>query len=153
MTTHSDALIPLLTFCWGEEPYAVPLATVREVARPGRITPVPGGSASLVGAIVLHGDILPVADVRGLLGLPPDPERMSDACVIVIKRQNSLNEPVGLLVDRIHEVRHAPADAIGDRELTPDRRPSTPRLLAGQVRAEDGSLINVLDVPQVLAAL
>jgi purine-binding chemotaxis protein CheW len=146
MTTDSDALIPLLTFRWGEETYAVPLAAVREVARPGRLTPVPGESATLVGATVLHGDILPVADVRGMLGLAADPGPMSDACVIVIKErsvQGGPGEPVGLLVDAIREVWQAPEDSLE----------KVSQLLAGQAHADDGSVVNVLDVPQVLAAL
>ena len=49
--------------------YAVPVASVREVIRTGRLTPVPGAPPAVLGITNLRGEILPVLDTGALLGL------------------------------------------------------------------------------------
>ena len=44
--------------------YAVSLASVREVIRPGGITPVPGAPEDVLGIVNLRGQIVPVLDGR-----------------------------------------------------------------------------------------
>jgi purine-binding chemotaxis protein CheW len=136
-----------LTFRWHEEMYAVPLAAVREVARPKRITPVPSGSSPWLGATVLHGDVLPVADVRGMFGLTAERERVPDGCVIVVETTSDAGEPVGLWVDAVCEVAHG-AEVDAGRADHPNAA-----MLMSRARIEDGVEIGVLDLAQVFAAL
>src|SRR5258706_15693017 len=65
----SSKAFAVLTFFWGEELYALPLGEIREVAKMGPLTPVPGLPAILLGAVNLRGEVLAVADVRTLFGL------------------------------------------------------------------------------------
>lgn len=151
MTTEDKVLIPLLTFCWGEETYAVPLAAVREVARLGRMTPVPGGSPTVIGAIVLHGEVLPVVDVRSVLGLALPSERTNAGNVIVVRDQSSPADLIGLYVDAIGEVLYVQEDQI--KEQGSDARSPSSGLLSEQIQPQEGGVIRVLHLPQVLGAL
>ncbi len=151
MTAENDTLIPLLTFHWGEEVYAVPLAAVHEVARPSRMTPVPGNSRTVIGAIVLHGEVLPVADVRGVLGLAVPPERTSTGHVIVVRDRGNPADLIGLHVDAIGEVLHVHEAEIRAQE-DGSQSPSS-GFFSGYVQSQDGDVIRVLHLPQVLSAL
>jgi len=71
--THEQASCDLLVFRLGTERYALPTSKVREIARPTRITPVPGTPAELPGIVSHHGTLLPVVDARPLLGLAFEP--------------------------------------------------------------------------------
>lgn len=58
-----------LLFQVGQETYAVPSASVREIMRYRAYTPVPGAPPQLPGIVSQRGAILPVVDLRALLGL------------------------------------------------------------------------------------
>ncbi len=49
--------------------YALSLTSVREVIRPGDITPVPGAPVDVLGVVNLRGQIVPVLDGRRRFGL------------------------------------------------------------------------------------
>lgn len=50
--------------------YALELATVREVLPLPAVTPVPGAPEPVLGLFNLRGNVLPLLDTAGLLGLP-----------------------------------------------------------------------------------
>ncbi|EFO79742.1 CheW protein [Oscillochloris trichoides DG-6] len=79
----------------GDEYYALAGSAVREVARWRSPTPVPGSPPLLPGIINQRGVVLPVVDLRRLLGIeaaPPD-----RATRLVIIHQSSVR--VALMVD------------------------------------------------------
>lgn len=151
MTAENDALIPLLAFRWGNEVYAVPLAAVREVARLGRMTPIPGGSRTIIGAIVLHGEVLPVVDIRGVLGLAASPECTNTGNVLVVRDQGNPADLIGLYVDAIGEVMYVQEAEIRAQEDSPQSLSS--RFFSGHIQSQNGDLIHVLHLSQVLGAL
>lgn len=53
----------------GADWYAVPLASIREVLEPRRITPLPEAPSSLLGVVNMRGEVVPVFDTGLLLGL------------------------------------------------------------------------------------
>src|SRR5712691_130838 len=61
-----------LLFAMGREMYALPADQVREVRPLGWLTPLPGTPAFLAGLINVRGRIVPVVDLRSLLGLNTD---------------------------------------------------------------------------------
>lgn len=67
-------------------PLALPVASLREVIPcPERLAPLPVPAAGICGAVRLRGGIIPVLDLRQVLGLPP-PATADSACVIVLMR-------------------------------------------------------------------
>lgn len=152
MSPRENRWGPLLTFRWGDEHYALPLALVREVVRPGRMTPVPGAPRALLGAMVLHGEVLAVADVRALLGLTivsNGQEKSSERAIgshrVIVAGEPGRDEAVGLLVDAVGEIWDGPMAWAGEEEAD--------GYVAGQVTAPDGATVAVLDLSRLLAAL
>ena len=87
-----------LVFAVGEGRYALPMEPVDEILRVPVLTPVPLSPAGIVGALNLRGRVLPVADLRHLLGYPesaPD----DHARILVTEARGGL----GLLVDAVLE--------------------------------------------------
>jgi len=87
----------MLRFALGEERFLAPLHSVREVAPLDSITQIPGLPFCFAGVTTFRGDIVPVVDVRGFLGLPDvRPERAESILVV-----ESDGAPVGVWVDRM----------------------------------------------------
>jgi purine-binding chemotaxis protein CheW len=59
----------VLLYALAEEQFALPMSDVREVLRWRVPTPIPGTPQAILGVIHHHGLVLPVIDIRSLLGL------------------------------------------------------------------------------------
>jgi purine-binding chemotaxis protein CheW len=55
----------------GADRYGIELTDVREVVPEPQLTPVPGAPSTVLGVVNLRGNVVPVLDTAGLLGLPP----------------------------------------------------------------------------------
>jgi purine-binding chemotaxis protein CheW len=88
-------------FSRGNRELALPIAAAREMLGGQTITPVPQAPPQLVGVLNLRGDLLPLVRIDGWLGLPPRPTSVTDQIVVV----ESAGVFLGILVDRVHEVR------------------------------------------------
>jgi purine-binding chemotaxis protein CheW len=101
-------LLELLVFALSGQICAVQARAVREVARFTDFSPVPGAPASLFGVTNLHGEILPVFDLRPLIGI-------AQATVTNLSRLLVLGEEreeLGLLADEVQEVRSVRRDEV-----------------------------------------
>jgi purine-binding chemotaxis protein CheW len=54
----------------GTESYSLPIANVREIAAIGDVAPLPGAPTAVLGVVNLHGKVLPVIELSGVLGVP-----------------------------------------------------------------------------------
>jgi len=134
--------IHLLLFTLGGESYAFPLERVREVVKPGPITPVPSVPEHILGVMNLRGEILPVLDPKRLLsgaGGTPTPQRR----IIVVKAPGM---SVGLLADGVEDAIEVKGSMEPPIATLPERQA---RYLQGQVNHE-GLLVGVLDVDTLL---
>jgi purine-binding chemotaxis protein CheW len=129
----------------GGELYAVDLRHVREVFEVETITPVPGMPSALVGVTNVRGAVIPVMDLRRMLGLAtagPTPQY-----AVIIKHGA---HQVGVLVERVPEIRTVQTD-----QLLPapsgDARESKPFLTA--VVRLDERMGGVVEVPTLLACV
>jgi purine-binding chemotaxis protein CheW len=95
------ALEEYLTFLLAGEEYAVPIERVREVARCPPVAEVPRAPGGVVGVVTVRGDVVPVLDPRGALGLPrgKGPEALGRLVIV-----DEGDGPCGLLVDAIASV-------------------------------------------------
>ena len=55
----------------GEDAYAVPMTTAREVVAAPETTPLPSAPAAVLGVCNVRGEIIPVFDSGTLLGIAP----------------------------------------------------------------------------------
>jgi purine-binding chemotaxis protein CheW len=99
-----------LTFCLEEEEYGLEILKVREIIGLMAITAVPRTPMYVKGVINLRGKVIPVIDFRLKFGLSEVPAT-DETCIIVVQVGQV---EVGLIVDRVSEVRDIVADEIED---------------------------------------
>ena len=102
-----------LAFAMGSEQYGVEILRVREITTASGLTPVPDQPACACGVIILRGRTVPVVSMHRRLGLGHDDCEDPGACVVVVDVVAPEGRlVVGLLVDRVAEVRFIPGDKI-----------------------------------------
>ena len=124
----------------GGEHYALPVEDVREIARMGRITPVPGAQAQVLGVWNLRGDVIAAVDLAAALGLvggagDEAPERGR----ILVAERGELR--AGLAVDEVVDVGALPETI----------EPTEGSYLEGMVLV-DRTPVGIVDVGALLAA-
>jgi purine-binding chemotaxis protein CheW len=120
----------------GGEHYALPIQQVLEATDVGDVTPVPGAPPEVLGVFNLRGQVLPVIDLRALLGLAEaaSPER------IVVAEQG--DRRAGLAVEAI----------IAVDELPDASEAATSEFVAGAALVGD-DLVGVLDLVAAFDAI
>lgn len=103
-----EEMLSVLVFYLSDERYAFPLEVVREVSRVGHITPLPGLPAAVLGATGLRGEVLPVLDLRHMLGLPERPPT-AESRLIVVQQGNIV---AAMLADRVEDVAALPTSTL-----------------------------------------
>jgi len=91
------------------ETYGIDVSNIREVLRVGRIRKVPGADPRLLGVINVRGVIVTVADMRRMIDVPVS-DITHESRIIIVELEE--DRPVGLLVDRVQEVRDIPEKRI-----------------------------------------
>ena len=127
--------------------FAVDVRSAREVVLFDEMTAVPRAPRHLVGVANLRGTVMPIVDVRALLGLPDAGPARSARTLVV--RDGALQAAV--VVDTVLGLEPfeemLPADSPGAVGLSGPRP-----LIAGWIRWANETLA-VLDVPKILASL
>jgi chemotaxis signal transduction protein len=133
-----DASERLLTFAVGGGLYALPIASVLEVAEAGGDACIPGVPSRTAWVMNHHGDALPVVSSAALLGLDaagvPAPEH-----VLVICARSAGAASLGLPVDRILGLVDGAGAVARDHDPIAERRPL------------NGRVANVLDAQRLVA--
>jgi purine-binding chemotaxis protein CheW len=128
------------------ELYALRSASVREVVRFRPWTPVPGAPATLPGIISQRGMILPIVELRALLGLEQAELTRAARLVIVVHDEVGM----AILVEEVLDLVAIPSDSI---ELAPaSLEPARARFLRGVARYERQP-VSLLDLDEVIAGL
>jgi purine-binding chemotaxis protein CheW len=99
--TEARPSIRVLSFCLGTEHYCFDITEAKEVFKPSSITRVPNTPGFVVGVTNLHGQIVPLVDIRYFLGLEQK-EGLSGTKAITTDTRGSL---IGLMVDDVDEAR------------------------------------------------
>ncbi|MGH7263989.1 MAG: chemotaxis protein CheW [Candidatus Rokuibacteriota bacterium] len=131
-------------FVLGSERFAVDVAAAREVVVLEDLTVVPRGPAHLIGVTNLRGYILPILDVRPLLGLPARPVAAGTRVLVVevgsVQAGIAIDGIRGLATfDEVLPLDDAARRAYGDFGL-------------GRLRYEDGKA-TLLAPARILAAI
>jgi purine-binding chemotaxis protein CheW len=118
---------------------ALPMSALREVVPCGRLERLPACAEGLLGAIDLRGVLVPVLDLRPLIGLQT--EALDWPCVVLVVHDGLI---LGLLCEGVTGVFRSEG-----RRLN---RVTQEALMAGSLRrADDASLISVLSPAALLA--
>jgi purine-binding chemotaxis protein CheW len=136
-------LIQAVLFSLDKEEYAARIDSVLEILRVAPIARVPAAPPHVRGVMNLRGRLLPVVELRTLLGLGPlaidDESRVIKATV--------LGRLVGLLVDRVSYVMSLSEDAF---EPPPRELGDRADFLAGVTLKGDGVVL-MLDLERTLS--
>lgn len=138
--------VPHVVFRVGGNRFAVALSDVNEILRPAGATAVPGSPAWLTGVANVRGDIVPVVELAGLLGVGAGGNA---GRALVVVRPTADDPGVGLLADDVVGIR--PLTDAGDLpgDIADDSRG---RFVAG-LADDRGRLVQRLDLDRVLAAV
>lgn len=98
----------LVVFRLNSELYGVDITRVQSILPMPQVTVVPGAPHFVQGIINMRGTLVPVVDARGRFDFPPLPEGQKQVVVIV----EVAGMQVGLIVDKVTEVRKVPGAAI-----------------------------------------
>jgi purine-binding chemotaxis protein CheW len=128
--------------------YAVSLASVREVIRPGDITPVPGAPEDVLGIVNLRGQIVPVLDGRRRFGLDGALEEGAEDARRVIVFDDS-GSVVGMRIDVIGDMLTFDADDVAPPPPGRAERRDDP--VSGVITRDDG-FIALVDVQKLCRA-
>lgn len=101
----------------GDRVVALPAARVRHVVRPSPLARLVECGAAISGLAVVHGELVPIADVSAVLHPGGDARPRSASHFVVLDDEESA---IGLLVDEVVELRplhpgEAAADSSGHR--------------------------------------
>jgi purine-binding chemotaxis protein CheW len=129
----------VILLCAGEREYALPLGCVVEVVRMVALTPSPGACGHLLGLLDLRGRVVPVIDLRPVLGVPAATPGLSTPICVV----EAGGRAFGLVADAVTDV-HPLTAPVERLELNPAGGP-----VAG-VTHVGGRVVSVLD-PEPLA--
>ncbi len=119
---RADA-VPLLVFGVGGERYAVAVEEVSQVLEAKGLAPLPGAPGWLLGAVIARSRIVPVLDLRHLLGLQGG--GMSDLARIVVVEE--AGDAFGIAVETLEGRMEVPRAALASpvsgpfRWVGPDR--------------------------------
>ena len=131
-----------LCFSLGEEQYAIPLLSVREVIAPPEITKVPQTPVHFLGITNLRGQVISIIDMRLKLSIKPG-QTTETAVIICDLHPNS----IGVIVDSINSVISPTAEEISDK---PELQGQKNTEYIQSVMRINGKLILLLDISKTL---
>jgi purine-binding chemotaxis protein CheW len=134
--------LALVTFRLGHESYAVPADHARGIIAGQPIIPIPATPPHLLGVTSFRGEILPVFDLKVMLGLSEQPAPPE---YLLIARPGADSAALGC--DSCPDIVHVLADDIKPPRST--MASPAARYLQGHVVVR-GGLIGVLDIDKVL---
>ncbi len=102
----------LISFSLGEQTFAFDSLKVRNILPyEGNVTKVPNTRSFILGVINLHGNIIPVTDMRKIMEIK-EQERTKDTSVIIVSPEDKLETQFGIVVDLVKEVFEVQAEDI-----------------------------------------
>lgn len=119
-----------LIFRIGESDYAVPALQVREIRRRSPITGIPSEHTALLGVIDLRGTVLPVLELRTLLGIESSASDSSSVMLVL----DVGGKWAGFVVDSVSDVSTLSDDAL---RPVPDLLPGSREGVAAVTTVED----------------
>jgi purine-binding chemotaxis protein CheW len=133
----SEQRVVVVTFRLGNQTYALPISRVQQIIEMVAITPLPQVNPIILGVINFHGELVPVINMRHLLGLEEIPLHLHTP-IILMKISKRL---VGLIVDNVLDVLERPFDQVVDpNKILLEEMGETP-LLQGLIQAQGRSIL------------
>ena len=130
-------------FVVGEEEFAVPILSIQEIIKPIEWTRVPFVPDYVLGVFNLRGNVLPLIDLRKKFGAV-SAEFDDNTRFIVMKIKG---EDVAFVIDRLTSALRIPKKNITP---PPDTYSNEDEIIAGVGRLDDGRIITILEVDNLI---
>lgn len=130
-----------LVFRLDEQRYSLPLASVERVLRAVAVTPLPDAPAVILGAVNIHGRVVPVLNLRHRCSLPARSLTPADAFVLIRRSQ----KPAIIVVDTIDGILESPTSAV----VPVDAVAPAAGCIPGLITLDDG-LVLIQDVERFM---
>ncbi|MCU4155173.1 purine-binding chemotaxis protein CheW [Carboxylicivirga sp. A043] len=98
-----EQMTSIISFLINKEVFAFDTLKVRNILEFDKVTWVPNTKDYLIGVINLHGNIIPIADLRMMMGVE-NVENGQDTAVIVVSEDDKTDSLLGFVVDGVKEV-------------------------------------------------
>jgi len=98
-----EQMSSIISFFINKEVFAFDTLKVRNILEFDKVTWVPNTKDYLLGVINLHGNIIPIADLRLMMGVS-NIENSQDTAIIVVSNDDKKESLIGLIVDGVKEV-------------------------------------------------
>lgn len=135
----------ILTFRLGPERYAIEANRITEVIPRVPLRVLPHAPASVAGLLPYRGRIVPVLDLKALVGHGPCADALSTRIMIVeVTGPAQTPRTLGLIADQVTDAQSLAADF----ERSPVNVPAAPYL--GGVAADDTGILQLLRVERLL---
>jgi purine-binding chemotaxis protein CheW len=123
--------------------YGLHLSAVARVVRVVEVTPWPKAPESVLGVVNVHGEVLPVFNLRHRLRLPAREIELSDKLIIA----QTANQKSALLVNAVSGVIEPSEEDI----VTPEAIMPGVKYSAGMVKVEDGLILLLHDLDKFMS--
>lgn len=132
-------------FSLDDQEFGVDIKSVRTIERPGKITRVPKAPIFLDGVINLRGEIIPVADLRKLLGF--EPKNIDSLTRVIIVEVDDYS--MGMIVDRVYDVERIKSEDVD----TSQKFLNNTDLYIKGIANLNGRLVTILEVEKMFVTL
>ena len=141
--TDSNAHDEFLSFNLGAEQYAIDILRVREIREHAPVTRIANSAPAMLGIFDLRGAIVPVFDMRLMLGMSPAAPGGKPVVIIL----DIDGRPGGIVVDAVCQVAALEHGAV--KPLPPGTTQVNDACIRGAVSLGDEMLI-VLDIARIM---
>ena len=138
----------LLSFKLDEEYFAMDAMKVNHILEVPEITRIPNTPDFMKGVLNLHGNIIPVVDLRVMMGFEKV-EFTNDTAIVVINPDNQQDSSLGVVVDMVKEV--VEADGIEIKPTVVDKEESMLRNFHGTFAIDD-DFVHIIDIEELVLA-
>lgn len=115
--------LQLVSFNVGPAEYALPISAVQEINRAMPVTPVSACPHGVAGVIHLHGQTIPLVDLRRRFGLEAADATGEQRIIVAELHVQGAVRLLGFVVDKVNRVLRLPQDQLG---------PASDAVVAGQ---------------------
>lgn len=146
-----DADQSVMTFYVGGLCFGFATHTIRNILEDEPATRVPLTPAHVSGIINNHGVMIPVVDLRLLMGLTPDPELKEVSIVVGAYFINGVEEQIGFRVDEIDDVIESKRSLL-NKECVLDLPKQMAHAYVGHLKYED-RFLHIMRITKLVEAL
>ena len=127
-----DKLNHFVVFTLDEQRLALPLSATERIVRAVEVTLLPKAPEIVLGVINVHGQIIPVLNIRKLFHLPEREIDLNDRFILV----NTATRTIAILATEVYGVvERSEQEVIADQDILPDIE-----YIDGAIKLEDGTI-------------